>query len=128
MYLSIFLFFILINKSYCNDEDKPSIDLFKSSKLIEGKKFSLTCQISSEKSRTTTFEWLFNGQKVKLSNNIAINQVDESSILTIKAMNSEYNGEFTCLIKSAFGQVSKSIQLILNGIVRFIILIKFNSK
>lgn len=111
MYLNILILFVQLINSNCQKNEKPIIeDLFISSKLVENKKYSITCQVSSG-----TVEWLLNGQKVISDNNISIGQLDDSSILTIKSMSSSYNGEFSCLVKNKFGIDKKSVLVKLNG-------------
>ena len=112
----IFAFVFLLDLSHCNEDDRPAIsELVASSKLVENKKFHLNCHVNSERSPITSFEWLLNGQRVVPNENVLIDQVRDSLFLTIKSMNSSYNGEYSCLIKSAFGEDSKSMQVRLNG-------------
>lgn len=94
--------------------EKPIIEeLFTPSKLIENKKFSITCQPNSGH---VDFEWHFNGRKITPNDNIAINQVEESSILNIRSMNLDHAGEYTCKIKNSVNQEdSRTISVKLNG-------------
>lgn len=115
MYLIWFLLILTLNKSNCqNRDEKPIIeDLFTSSKSIENKKFSITCQPNSGH---VDFEWHFNGRKITPNDNIAINQVEESSILNIRSMNLDHAGEYTCKIKNSVNQEdSRTISVKLNG-------------
>ena len=113
--LVVFVLAFLSGRTRC-EEDRPTIsELVVSSKLVENKKFLLTCHGNSERSPITSFEWLLNGQKVEPSENVLIDQVRDSSILTIKSMSSQYNGEYSCWIKSALGEDSRSVQVKLNG-------------
>lgn len=112
MYIYILILFLQLNNFNCQKNEKPIIeDLFTSSKLIEGKKYSINCQVSTG---TFQLDWLLNGQKVIPNENILINNQEDSSMLTIKSMNSDYNGEYICLVKNNFGTDKKSVQVKLN--------------
>lgn len=113
MYFLIFILILILNKSYC-DENRPTIsELSTSSKINEGKSYRLTCDAYRGGSPITS-SWLLNGEKVIPNDNILITQAYDSSILTIKSMSSDYNGEYTCLVRNNFGTDKKSVQVKLN--------------
>ena len=114
MYLFLIVFILAsIHLSTGRDDKNPMIeDLFTSSKLIEGEKFSIICQV---KYGPVHFDWLLNGQSISNSENILINQLDESSILNVKKMSLDYAGEYTCKIKGSLNQDSRTISVKLNG-------------
>lgn len=96
------------------EDDIPEIqDLLVSSKLIEGKKFFLTCQVSGK--LPITFNWYHSGELVNPSPNLEIVNNKESSQLTIKEMNSDFNGEWICKVENIYGSDTKKIDVKLNG-------------
>lgn len=118
MYFLLFLVIFSLKLSNCQAENdmKPSLDdLFMSPKLIEAKKYSITCQLSNGKQSNVWFEWFVNGKRIQSNENITINQVDDISLLTIRSMSSDYNGEYTCKARNGHLQESKSISIKLNG-------------
>lgn len=113
---SVLVIACFLGSSHCNEDARPAIsELVASSKLVENKKFHLTCHVNSEQVPISSFEWLVNGQRVVPNENVLIDQIRDSLFLTIKSMSSEYNGEYSCRIKSALGEDSKSVQVRLNG-------------
>ena len=118
----IILMLLLLSKSNCqNKEEKPTIeDLFTSTNLIEGKKYSVFCQASKE---SVNFGWLLNGRKVILNDNIVIDNHEDNSQLIIKSMNLENAGDYTCQIKNSNDilQDSRTVSVKLNVKPRFII-------
>ena len=122
MYLHILLLILTLKRSFCNDEDKPVIDaLIVSPNLSEGKKFFLTCHANTEKSSITSFDWLLNGKSILPNDNVVIKQYEENSILTIKSMSGDFNGEFACLTKNSYGEDSRTVSVKLNIKPRFLI-------
>ena len=113
MYSLFLIFVFLFTKSICSDEDRPVSEILTSSKLIENKKFHLTCHASGK--LPITFEWFFNGQKIAPNDNIAITNLDESSMLNIRSMSVDQSGEYVCKTKNSFGQDNRSVQIKLNG-------------
>lgn len=111
----LLIFIILLSNTNCLP-NKPTIEeLFASPILVEGKKFSLTCQVSDE---LNSLEWLFNGNKIIANENVTISQPDEDqSILIIKSMSLNYAGDYTCKIKNSLGEDSRSITVKLNGMM-----------
>ena len=116
MYQLIFLIILLISKIDAQKRDGPIIEsLFTSPYLVEGRKFSLTCQINNSP-EDLSFEWYLNGQKINQNDNIVINNLEDKSLLNIKKMNLEYSGDYICKISNSLGiQDSKSITIKLNG-------------
>ena len=114
MYLIWLLLILTLNKSNCqNRDEKPIIeDLFTSSKLVENKKFSITCQVSNS---LAEIEWFLNGQKVLPNENIVFNNFEDHSILIIKSVGIEHSGDYSCKVKNRFGEDSRSISVKLNG-------------
>ena len=91
MNLLILSFLISIKLIACAAEtdERPIIqDLLVSSKLIEGKKFYLTCQLNSGK-LPVYFHWFHFNELIKSNENVIITNNEESSILAIKEMNSQ---------------------------------------
>ena len=97
-------------------EERPTIyDLTFGTKLVENKKFFLTCLLSGG-DPDATFEWFLNGQKVVPNENVQIvSQFEDSSTLNIRSMNLELSGEFECRVSNRFGKDSRSIPVKLEG-------------
>lgn len=118
MYLIIFLIALSFNgQGYCQQDEKLSIeDLFTSSKLIEGKKFTITCQVLSSLD-DLNFEWYLNGKKLSQNENLLISSFEkDNSVLSIKSMSFNYSGEYTCKVENSLKQQdTRSIHLNLNG-------------
>lgn len=116
MDLSVFLFLVfLLNSVSCSDSDRPMIaDLLMSSRLVEGKKFSLTCQLNSGK-QPISWTWFHSNEVVRPNDKIAILTNEESSQLIIKEMSLEDAGRYTCQLENAYGSDSKQVDLKLNG-------------
>ena len=109
------IFILLLNEINCANKGDNSIidELFPSPTLVEGKKFSITCQISKGK---VDFDWLKNNEPIIYNENIYALDLEESSILNIRSMSLEYAGEYTCRIKSSSGQQDRrSIFIKLKG-------------
>lgn len=116
MYFHSFLALILFSKCKAEDELKPSLDDLFTSPLTEGKKFSITCQLNNGKQPThVSFEWFIHGKRIEQDENVTINQVDDASLLSIRSMSSNYNGEYTCRSRNGHMQDAKSISIKLNG-------------
>ena len=116
-FLILLSFLISIKLIVCAAEtnDRPIIqDLLVSSKLIEGKKFYLTCQLNSGK-LPLYFHWFHFNELIKLNENVAIENSKESSQLIIKEMNFNNSGEYTCKVENSFGLDSKKVHLKLNS-------------
>ena len=117
MYFKLFLilFILNVNLSYQEEVNKPIIqDLFVSSKLIEGKKLFLSCQISSGL-LPLQFEWYFDQEKLLQNDNVYISNQEETSLLNIRSMKTENSGKYTCQVSNSFGSDSKEVNLQLNG-------------
>ena len=95
--------------------EKPVIqDLLVSSRLVEGKKFYLTCQLNSGK-QPVSFTWYHSDELVKPNDNIAILTNEESSQFTIKEMSLADSGPYVCKVENAYGSDSRRVDLKLNG-------------
>ena len=118
----IILMLLLFKKSDCQNKEEKAIieDLFTSTNLIEGKKYSLTCQVSNG---PFYFDWLLNKRKVTSNDNIVINNHEDNSQLNIKSMSLEYAGDYTCQIKNSNDilQDSRTVSVKLNIKPRFLI-------
>lgn len=117
MYFQLFLALTIFSNCQADDVLKPNLDdLFTSPKLVEGKKFSITCQLSNGKqSEHVSFEWFINGKRIESNENVTINQVDDVSLLSIRSMSSDNNGEYTCKSRNEHQQDAKGISIKLNG-------------
>ena len=101
------------------NEERPIIyDLAFGSKLAENKKFFLVCSLSGAEP-DATFDWFQNGQRVISSENVYVNNHEDSSILNIKSMSLELAGEFECRVSNRFGKDSRSISVKLEGENKF---------
>ena len=112
--LHLLALLIAINQLTCFEENsKPTIqEVFSSSKLIEGKQTNLVCQIGNGK-QPIAFEWLKDGKEIKSNSEFSIMNLEESSMLNIKAMT--YGKlRFDCLAKNEYGFDKKSVFLNLN--------------
>ena len=110
-----FLVLLLLAAASCSDEERPAIgELLTSSKLVEGKKFFLTCHLNSGKP-PNEFEWSLNGRRIVADDKVTINQHEDYSHLNIWSINSDYNGEFTCIVRNRFGEDSRTVSIRLNG-------------
>ena len=114
MNTSFALFLVLLELAVCFAEKPVIQDLFVSSKLLEGKKFHLTCHLYSGK-QPVTWTWYHSDELVKPIDNIAIVNSEESSQLTIKEMGLTDSGRYVCQVENAYGSDSKQVDLKLNG-------------
>lgn len=106
---------VLLNKTSCSDEDRPAIgELLTSSKLVENKKYFLTCHLNSG-TPPYEFEWSLNGKRIIPDDKVTINQHEDYSTLNIRSMSSAYNGDFTCTVRNSFGEDSRTVSVKLNG-------------
>lgn len=70
--------------------------------LKEGEKGSALCTIKSGDG-PFEFEWKHDGKDLEKSSNIIIQSVLDSSMLRIQSVTSESSGNYTCIVKNAFG-------------------------
>ena len=112
--LNLVLLASLAGQFQCaSGEEKPTIyDLTIGSKLVENKRFFLTCLAPGQEA---SFEWFLNGQKVTTNENVYVSQHEESSMLNIRSMGLELAGEYECRVSNRFGQDSRSISVKLDG-------------
>ena len=113
--LNLVLLISLAGRSLCNGEEKPTIyDLTIGSKLVENKRFFLTC-LAPGGDGEVNFEWFLNGQKVVPNENVYVNNLEDSSMLNIRSMNLELSGEYECRVSNRFGKDRRSISVKLEG-------------
>ncbi|GBL76510.1 Down syndrome cell adhesion molecule-like protein 1 [Araneus ventricosus] len=73
------------------------------SALKEGERGSSICTIRSG-DRPLEFQWLKDGENVISNKNVDIQSVkDTSSILSIESVTSQSSGNYTCIVRNAFG-------------------------
>lgn len=110
-----FPFLIFLAEFVAGYDEKPLIhDLLVPSKLVEGKKFYLTCHLNSGK-QPISFAWYHADELVRPSDNIAVVSAEESSQLIIKEMRLQDSGQYVCRVENAYGSDSRSVDLKLNG-------------
>lgn len=115
--LNLVLLVGLVGLSRCNGE-KPVIYDLTIGKLAENKRFFLTCLAPGGDQRNdqdATFEWFLNGQKVVPTENVFINQLEDSSMLNIRQMTLELAGEYECKVSNRFGEDSRKVSVKLEG-------------
>ena len=112
--LGLILFVSLAGGSASSEEKLTIYDLSFGTKLVENKKFFLTCLLSGADS-DAIFEWFLNGQKVVPNEGIYVNQHEDSSMLNIRSMGLEQAGEYECRVSNRLGQDSRSISVKLEG-------------
>ena len=97
--LNLILLISLASRSVlAGTEEKPTIyDLTIGSKLVENKRFFLTC-LAPGNDHEISFEWFLNGQRVIPNENVYVNNHEDSSMLNIKSMNLELSGEYECRV------------------------------
>ena len=111
---SFVLFLIFLKILVCLGEKPVIQDLFVSSKLVEGKRSHLTCQLNSGK-QPITWSWYHADELVKSSDKIAVLSGDDSSQLTIKEMSLADSGQYVCKVENAYGSDTRRVDLKLNG-------------
>ncbi|XP_035232053.1 Down syndrome cell adhesion molecule-like protein Dscam2 [Stegodyphus dumicola] len=83
--------------------DAPVVASFAfPSALREGERGSATCTIRSG-DRPLEFQWLKNGEELKETSNVEIQSIKDTSILLIESVTSESSGNYTCIVKNAYG-------------------------
>ena len=102
------------SRSLCVEEKPTIYDLTFGAKLIENKKFFLTCLLSSADPEVG-FEWFRNGQKVVPDENVYLKQDEDNSMLNIRRMSLELAGEYECRVSNRFGRDSRRISVKLDG-------------
>ena len=114
--LSLILLVSLTGRFLCvGSEEKPTIyDLTFGTKLVENKRFFLTCLVSTG-DQEVTIEWFLNGRKVMPDGNVQVKQDEDSSTLNIKQMSLQLAGEYECRVSNRFGKDSRRISVNLEG-------------
>lgn len=70
--------------------------------LREGERGSAICTIRSG-DRPLEFQWKKDGQDVSEISNIKIQSIPDSSVLVIESVTSKSSGNYTCIVKNAYG-------------------------
>lgn len=118
--LVFFILLALLTRSSAG-EGKPIIYDLVSTKLKEGQKFSLNCILSS--GDEVQFDWFLNGKRVVPTENVYINQHEDSSMINVRSMSLEQSGEYHCVASNRLGKDDRSAIIRLDG--NFWILIQF---
>ncbi len=89
--------------------------------LTEGSFFQLFCT-AEEGSLPLFFEWSKNGQSLKANPdvNYKIENFDRYSTFSIAKINRKDTGNYTCLVRNAFGTYSQNVYLAVKGMISFI--------
>ena len=103
----IYLFILIINLTSnlidcAIDKDSQVIiqPIHVPSNLVEKRKVILNCQIIQGK-QPIAFEWQFNGHNIISNDNLFYATNDEDlSVLTIKSLNFDLIGNYSCIAKS----------------------------
>lgn len=82
--------------------------------LKEGERGSAVCAIRSGDT-PLDFEWLKDGQVITETKNLKIQSVMESSFLVISSVTSESSGNYTCIVKNAYGSDKFTASLAVTG-------------
>ncbi|XP_035232058.1 Down syndrome cell adhesion molecule-like protein Dscam2 [Stegodyphus dumicola] len=53
--------------------------------------------------RPIEFQWMKDGKEIKETNTVRIQSVQDYSVLLIESVTSESSGNYTCIVKNAFG-------------------------
>lgn len=70
-------------------------------------------------SQPLTFEWRIEGQAIKSSERHVIDDSEQHSLLSIKKVQLAEAGNYTCVVKNAFGSDSYTFSLQVKGICEF---------
>ena len=112
--MNLVLLFLFFKSASCLVERPLIYELLVPPKLVEGKKFLLTCHLNSGK-QPISFTWYHSDELVKPNDNIAILNTEESSQLIIKEMSFADSGQYVCKVENAYGSDSRRVELKLNG-------------
>lgn len=64
------------------------------------------------------FKWLFNGEEIRIHNNLGVVLTTiskKTSILNIESVNAVHRGSYTCEIRNQAGQINHTTVLSVNG-------------
>jgi hypothetical protein len=86
-----------------------------------GSYFQLFCTVQ-EGSLPLFFDWSKNGQSIKTNHdvNYKIDNYERSSTLTIAKIDRKDAGNYTCIVRNAFGTDSQNVLLTVKGMNNFI--------
>ncbi|KAG8178098.1 hypothetical protein JTE90_017447 [Oedothorax gibbosus] len=70
--------------------------------LKEGESGTVICSIRSG-DKPLQFQWIKDGEEIKKTQNVEIQSVRDTSILLIDSVTSQSSGNYTCIVKNAFG-------------------------
>lgn len=84
--------------------------------LREGERGSAICTIRSGE-RPVEFQWKKDGQEVLESSYLKIQSVPDSSILVIESVTSKSSGNYTCIVKNAYGTDQFTAVLTVTGLL-----------
>jgi hypothetical protein len=89
--------------------------------LTESSYFQLLCTVE-EGSLPLFFEWSKNGQSLKANPdvNYKIDNIDRASTFIISKINRKDTGNYTCIVRNAFGTDSQNVYLTVKGMINFI--------
>lgn len=62
------------------------------------------------------FEWLFNGHTLAVTNDLFLQNLDDASILNIKNLKINHNGNYSCVVNNKFGRDAFTALLSINSI------------
>ncbi len=105
----------MINKF--NSKIGPKLGPYLSHKnQTEGSYFQLFCTVQ-EGSLPLFFEWSNNGHSIKANPdvNYKIDNFERSSTLTIPKINRKDTGNYTCIVRNAYGTDSQNVLLTVKG-------------
>lgn len=87
--------------------------------LREGERGSATCTIRSG-DRPLEFQWKKDGQDVSEISNVKIQSIPDSSVLVIESVTSKSSGNYTCIVKNAYGADQFTAILTVTGLQMFL--------
>jgi hypothetical protein len=89
--------------------------------LTEGSYFQLLCTVE-EGSLPLFFEWSKNGQSLKANPdvNFKIDSFDRSSTFSISKIDRKDTGNYTCVVRNAFGTDFQNVLLTVKGMMSLI--------
>ena len=113
----LFPLIILLAYVHCDQLSPPKLVPFVNQRTqAKNTNFQILCSVI-EGSQPLFFEWSKNGQSIKSGPDVKyrIDNLDMSSILNIKALDTSDAGNYSCLVKNAVGRDSQNILLVIKG-------------